>query len=113
MRVLVLITLLIAAMPFAGCQKNQSLEDSQRVSLADSGQAGSVAVMTVHGMACPQCANNVDLQLLKVKGVESVKIDMGSGRVTAQLSPSNPPTRDQLAQAIEKTGFTLVKIEME
>lgn len=70
------------------------------------------AVLYVHGMGCPQCANNVDSQLKKVPGVESVIIDMGSGKVTAKLSPSHHPTRDQLAKAIDNTGFTLVKIEM-
>jgi copper chaperone CopZ len=70
------------------------------------------AVLTVHGMGCPQCANNVDSQLMKVPGVESVTIDMGSGKVLAKLSPDKHPTRDQLAKAIDETGFTLVKIDM-
>ena len=63
-------------------------------------------------MGCPQCANNVDTQLLKVPGVEDVSIDMGSGRVLARLSAVSPPTRDQLATAINNTGFTMVSIEM-
>lgn len=41
----------------------------------------NTAILWVHGMACPQCANNINLQLLKVPGVKSVRIDMGSGRV--------------------------------
>jgi mercuric ion binding protein len=66
----------------------------------------------VRGVACPQCAYNVDLQLLKVPGVEKVKVEMNTGRVFATLSPTNPPTRDQLAQAIQDTGFTLVRVDM-
>ena len=75
-------------------------------------KSSHTATLLVHGMGCPQCANNVDRQLLKVPGVESVKVDMGTGNVTVDLSPSNPPTREQLAKAIDETGFTLVSIDM-
>jgi copper chaperone CopZ len=72
----------------------------------------NAAVMWVHGMGCPQCAYNVDRQLLKLPGVEGVKVDMSTGKVYAQLSPSNPPTKEQLSRAIMETGFTLKKIQM-
>ena len=68
--------------------------------------------MWVHGMGCPQCSYNVDLQLKKVAGVEEVKVDMSSGRVQAFLSPANPPTREELRAAIEQTTFTLVRMDM-
>ena len=99
----------------AACQKSQqSLDGNSRGSMsANSDGAPNTAVMTVHGMACPQCAYNVDLQLLKVPGVQGVKVDMKDGKVIAELSAQNPPTRDQLAQAIENTGFTLVDIQMK
>lgn len=71
-----------------------------------------VATMWIHGMACPQCSYNVDLQLKKVPGVESVKVDMFTGRVQAFLSPTNPPSREQLTKAVENTTFTLVKLDM-
>jgi copper chaperone len=103
-------------------QRNHNAADHQNHSGAMN-QSGSstgasaqadthTAVITVHGMGCPQCANNVDSQLMKVQGVESVKIDMGSGKVLAKLTPNHHPTRDQLAKAIDETGFTLVKIDM-
>jgi len=109
----------------AGCQSNaHDAGADPHGAGAIAGAAGAIdasfgastdpdtATLWVHGMACPQCANNVDLQLLKVPGVESVKVDMGSGRVLARLSPGSPPTRAQLEQAIRETGFTLKRIEM-
>jgi copper chaperone CopZ len=110
----------------AGCQSSSPARDNDNHTdhmgaaqpSSGSGRAPATAtdahtaVLTVHGMGCPQCANNVDSQLMKVPGVESVSIDMGSGKVLAKLSPSNHPTRDQLAKAIDQTGFTLVKIDM-
>src|SRR5688572_5902909 len=92
-----------------GCEATQSNQELAQIAKP---LEPNTAVMLVHGMACPQCAYNIDLQLLKVPGVESVKVDMGKGRVEAKLSPTNPPTREQLAQAIAQTTFTLKKIEM-
>src|SRR5690349_12047818 len=97
----------------AGCQASgPSLKTTDSVALGQvpppapaMAKTSHTATLVVHGMACPQCANNVDRQLLKVPGVESVKVDMGTGIVTADLSPSNPPTREQLAKAIDETGF--------
>lgn len=102
-----------------GCEKSSTMQTSQpaigTAGSTDSAAAvsGSTAVMHVRGMACPQCAYNVDLQLLKVPGVKDVKVNMATGVVTAQLSPDNPPSKEQLASAIRETGFTLIKIEMQ
>ncbi len=72
---------------------------------------GMVATMYVKGMSCPLCANNIDQQLMRVPGVEHVSVNLGSGEVRAMLDPKRPPTRDQLANAIENSGFTLDRIE--
>jgi copper chaperone CopZ len=101
----------------SGCQSSAPVAhrpDGARTAqeTTSASAAPDTAVLTVHGMGCPQCANNVDAQLMKVSGVESVTIDMGSGKVLAKLSPDKRPTRDQLAKAIDQTGFTLVKIDM-
>jgi copper chaperone CopZ len=114
---LTLILVLLALAP--GCEKSTPMQASQPAlgasgsSDSTSDAAGSTAVMHVRGLACPQCAYNVDLQLLKVPGVKDVKVNLATGVVTAQLSPDNPPTREQLAAAIRETGFTLVKIEIQ
>ena len=101
-----------AALALAGCQKSHSMSSSQEPALGEASTVAHTATLWVKGMACPQCAYNVDLQLLKVPGVESVKVEMNSGRVLATLSPTSPPTSEQLAEAIKNTGFTLVRIDM-
>src|SRR5262245_38744923 len=104
-----------------GCQANHPIastdsntpDSTPSVATADHALTPpNTAVLWVRGLACPQCAYNVDLQLLKVPGVESVKVDMSMGKVTAALSPTSPPTREQLAAAIKQTTFTLVRIDM-
>lgn len=119
MRLLRVVLAIAAGLWMSGCagsnttREHVAARDPMRTdATAAEPAAPNTAVLTVHGMGCPQCANNVDSQLMKVPGVESVAIAMGSGRVLARLSPSSPPTRDQLVKAIENTGFTLVKIQM-
>lgn len=73
---------------------------------------GSSATLIVHGMSCPLCANNVDKQLLTVPGVESVKVDMGTGEVKVALAPEARVTRAQLAKAVDSSGFTLMEVRV-
>ena len=73
---------------------------------------GSSATLVVHGMSCPLCASNVDTQLLNVPGVESVRVDMGTGEVKVALAPEARVTRAQLAKAVDSSGFTLVEVRV-
>ena len=110
---IIILVLTLLATVLSGCQTDSTTAPSKQVVTGDvAALEPNTATMWVHGMACPQCANNVDLQLLKVPGVQSVKVDMGSGKVVARLSPDNPPTKEQLSTAIDNTGFTLKRIEM-
>jgi copper chaperone CopZ len=62
-------------------------------------------------MGCPLCANNVDKQLLKVRGVEKVDVNLGSGHVTVTFAADLPrPGTPQLAQAVANSGYTLVRV---
>jgi copper chaperone CopZ len=69
------------------------------------------ATMAVHGLSCPLCASNVDKQLLRMPGVESVSVDLYDGKLNIRVSQDAPPTRGDLAKAIHESGFTLIKIE--
>jgi copper chaperone CopZ len=73
--------------------------------------SGPVATLVVHGMGCPQCSSNVDKQLLAVRGVREVHVNLGTGQVTVALSQEQPPTGKQLAAAIKRSGYTLVRID--
>lgn len=102
--------LLAAALVAGGCASKQATTDTAPAEPAQT-LTGDTAVLTVFGLSCPLCANNVDKQLMRVEGVTGVKADLKSGLVVVHLDPSNPPTRDDLANAIEESGFTLVKID--
>lgn len=68
---------------------------------------GTSTTMLVHGMSCPLCAKNVDIELRRVKGVSLVTADLGEGFVYVTLDGSAPVTRGQLARAVNDSGFTI------
>ena len=102
------LTLLFAA----GCGGPEVKNDSAMTGDAPLEAGEHTAVMVVHGMSCPKCANNIDIQLLRVPGVEHVALDLGTGLVHVQMNPEQPPTRESLERAIRETGFTLVSLMM-
>lgn len=65
----------------------------------------------VRGLACPLCAHNVDKQLLRVAGVRSVAVDLGTGEVRVALHGAVRPSPQQIADAVEVGGFTLERID--
>lgn len=67
-------------------------------------------VLTVHGLSCPLCSNNLDGQLAKVEGVESASIDLKTGAVTVRLAEGHAVTSGDLAGAVRNAGFTLKEV---
>lgn len=116
----VLSGLMLGLIPFtfAACSSQPNLQaqvstTSTRITAAIDDQPikASIATLTVHGMGCPQCSSNVDKQLLAVPGVRQVEVNLGTGEVSVHLAPTGQPTGNQLAAAIKKSGYTLIRIE--
>lgn len=91
-----------------GCQSGQTAAPAQSTAAAPAD--APKAVLHVKGMSCPLCAHAIDVQLRRLPGVTQVRIDLGSGQVTASLAQGARPTDDQFAQAIKDSGFTLDRI---
>ncbi len=70
-------------------------------------------VLTVHGLSCPLCSNNLDGQLKIIAGVEAASIDLKTGSVTVRLAEGHSVTARDLAGAVKNAGFTLKKIEAQ
>lgn len=70
------------------------------------------AVIWVNGLGCPLCATNIDRQLVRLKGVEKVNVDLSNGKVTLGMKPgAEHPSPARLGDAVADAGFTLVKVE--
>ena len=59
----------------------------------------------VKGMNCNHCKSNVEAAIQKVTGVESVEIDLASGRTIVHGNPS----KDDVVKAVEALGFLVVE----
>ena len=66
--------------------------------------------LTVHGLSCPLCANNLDGQLMRIDGVESADIDLDTGAITVIFGEAAEVTQGQIARAVRDAGFTLREI---
>ena len=68
--------------------------------------------LTVYGMSCPLCANNLDGQLMRIDGIESADIDLDTGAITVLFDGDIEITERQIARAVENAGFSLRNIDV-
>lgn len=70
-------------------------------------QACSAAPLSivVKGMNCNHCKSNAEAAILKITGVESVEIDLASGRTLIHGNPS----KEDVIKAVEAIGFSVVE----
>ncbi len=61
--------------------------------------------ITVKGMNCNHCRSNVEAAIQKIAGVESVEIDLASGRTVIHGNPD----KEDVIKAVEALGFTVVE----
>lgn len=74
--------------------------------------SGDSVTLTVYGMSCPLCSNNLDGQLEKIPGVEKIDVNLDSGAVTLRLGNNHTVTPQQISEAVKAAGFTLAELEI-
>jgi len=97
--------ILLAAALMAACAS--PMGDKSAESSANQSYSSSYT-LTVKGMSCPNCANNITHELKGLDGVEHVQINMGTGKVTVH-SNSALPAAFLLEEAVRSAGFTPVR----
>jgi len=70
------------------------------------GVASQKAMIQVDGLSCPFCAYGLEKNLKKVDGIESVEIDMKTGKATVTIKSDMQVDDEVLRQAVKKAGFT-------
>jgi copper chaperone len=71
-----------------------------------SEHASKVSEWQVEGMTCHHCVASVTEELTEVPGVESVDVDLETGRVT--VTSSADLRRQDVAAAVAEAGYALV-----
>ncbi len=60
---------------------------------------------TVTGMTCGHCVSSVAEEVREIPGVQDVRVDLGSGRVT--VTSSAPVDPALVRSAVEEAGYCL------
>ncbi len=117
MRVLVTVVAMSLSTFLAGCGGEKAAsspttpESRAQADAEATPIAAPSATLTVQGLSCPLCASNVDKQLMKVDGVQSVSVDLGDGTIRVAFAGEARPTGAALRKAVEDSGYTLVSID--
>ncbi len=98
--------MILAVAIASGCATNDGVGGTNSLENTDLSSSREV-VLTVHGLSCPLCSNNLDGQLADVNGVEGSSIDLKTGAVTVRLVKDHSVTSADLAGAVKNAGFTL------
>lgn len=69
------------------------------------------SVLTVKGMHCAGCAKKIAGKLTAVRGVEQVKADVPKSYFLVTPVEGQTPSPKALWEAVEKAGYTAVKLE--
>jgi len=70
------------------------------------GVTSQKAMIQVDGLSCPFCAYGLEKNLKKVNGIESVDIDMKTGKATVIIKSDMQVDDQALRKAVKKAGFT-------
>jgi copper chaperone CopZ len=60
--------------------------------------------LTVEGMTCEGCVRSIEKKLSTVAGVESARVDLGTGKATIEYDDSRAQI-DRLIAVVEQIGY--------
>jgi len=70
------------------------------------GVVSQKASIQVDGLSCPFCTYGLEKNLKKINGIESVDIDIKTGKATVIIKSNIQVDNQALRQAVKKAGFT-------
>ncbi len=73
--------------------------------------ASHVYRLYVDGLACPFCAYGVEKNILALKGVEKLDIDINGGFITVVMETGSTLDEGIAKRAVDDSGFTLRRFE--
>ncbi len=73
--------------------------------------AGATIRLKVNGMVCPFCAYGLEKRLEEIASIDAVLIRISDGLVQIRTKEDQELTDEVLADAVKKSGFSLIEIE--
>ena len=65
--------------------------------------------LTIDGMHCSSCANNIERSVKKVPGVKEVSVSLMTRK--SIIEAEDNVTEEDLRKAVARTGYKVVKVE--
>jgi copper chaperone CopZ len=63
------------------------------------------AELTVQGLSCSSCIQEIETALARIEGIEEVLVDISRGRVQVYFDPDRIDTTDEIAEEISNSGY--------
>ena len=93
-----------------GQQRSQE-PTAQEVLAPSEVLTGATVRLKVNGMVCPFCAYGLEKRLGEIASVDAVLIRISDGLVQIRTKENQELTDEVLADAVKKSGFSLIEIE--
>lgn len=65
--------------------------------------------LSIYGMHCASCANNVEKSLKKITGVKEISVSAITNKAIIEVESGT--NKEELKKAVEKVGYKVVSIE--
>lgn len=85
-----------------GCGGHEASTPDPTAEAGRLGHGSATAVYTVTGMTCDHCVKAVTDEVLTLDGVDSVKVDLDSGRL--EVTSDGPVDFDRIVEAVAEAG---------
>ena len=102
------------AFGFPGAMQGQQRSEeptSQEVLAPSEVLTGASVRLKVNGMICPFCAYGLEKRLEEIASIDAVLIRISDGLVQIRTKEDQELTDEVLADAVKKSGFSLIEIE--
>lgn len=95
-----------AALPAVGWT-----QQDQRPAAAALASGPQQIEMIVHGLSCPLCAYGLEKKLRTLEGLDSLSVDLQTGKVRLLVQDGSKATDGRLKGLVQDAGFQVVAIE--
>ena len=68
--------------------------------------------ITIDGMHCSSCANNVEKSLKKVPGVKEVSVSLMLKKGSVEYDDNEKISEEEIKKAVARAGYKAVKVEL-